>query len=188
MAVPHRKRYTVEEFEAFADAPENADRLFELIDGEIVEKVPTELHAVIAARISGELYIYLKLNPSAGRIAVEPRHKMPNDAHNSRLPDVAFTSAERALPIVKRGSVPQMPDLAIEIKSPDDSYTRMRKKAEYYLANGVRLVWLVFPEKQFVEVYRPDMDLDIKMLNETLDGADVLPGFTLAVKDIFAEL
>jgi Uma2 family endonuclease len=187
MAVPHRKLYTVEEFEAFADAPENADRYYELIDGEVIEKpLSTEEHGVIAAILVGEIHIYLKQNP-IGRVGVEVRERVPNDAHNARQPDISYFS-DISQPVVKKGSVPKLPDLAIEIKSPDDSYTRMRKKAEYYLANGVRLVWLVFPEKQFVEIYRPDMDLDIKMLNETLNGADVLPGFTLAVKDIFADM
>lgn len=116
-----QKRRTYGEFEPFIAAPENHDRRFELINGEIVEVSPTEEHATLAARISGEIYAYLKQHP-IGRVGVEPRHKMPEDNHHALLPDVAFTSHERAFPIVKRGVVPQLPDLAVEIKSPDDSY------------------------------------------------------------------
>jgi Uma2 family endonuclease len=60
----------------------------------------------------------------------------------------------------------------------------MRDKARYYLANGVRLVWLVFPEQKVVEVYTPD-DEYVVGENEALNGGDVLPGFTLAVSSIF---
>ena len=79
---------------------------------------------------------------------------MPHDRHNARLPDIAFTSRERALPIVSKGAVQQMPDSAIEIQSPNDSLKKLRAKATYYLANGARLVWLVLTEKRLVEIYR----------------------------------
>jgi len=176
--------YTISEFEAFADTEENGHRLFELIDGEIVEKVPTELHGIIAANFTIEIGIYLKLN-KIGRVAIEPRHKAPNDDHNARLPDVAFTSNERALPIVTKGSVPQLPDLAIEIKSPTDTYVKMRNKAAFYIANGCRMVWLVYPEKRMIEVYQPNTDVEILLENERLSGGDVLLGFTITVSDVF---
>ena len=48
------------------------------------------------------------------------------------------------------------------------------------------MVWLIFPEKRLVEVYQPEADIEILNENDTLNGGDVLPGFTLAVKDIFA--
>ena len=87
-----------------------------------------------------------------GRVAIAPLHQIPGDNHNARLPDIAFTSAERALPIVKQGGVPQMPDLAIEIKSPNDRVREVREKADYYLRNGARAVWLVYPDSQSMEV------------------------------------
>jgi Uma2 family endonuclease len=181
--VIQQKLTTAEEFEAFIERPENRDRLFELIDGEIVEKVPTEEHGFLASLLSGEIYIYLKRNP-IGRVAVEPRHKMPEDNHNARLPDVAFTSHQRALPITTVGAVPQMPDLAIEIQSPTDTPLSMREKALYYLKNGTQMVWLLFTRRQQIEVHTAD-HISVLGIDDTLDGGDVLPGFTLLVKDIF---
>lgn len=185
---PQTKPHTIEEFEQFISLPENADRRFELIDGEIVENVPTEEHGVIVSIISGEIYAFLKKNP-IGRVAVEARYRNPEDRHNSRIPDVAFTSAERALPVTRKGAVPQMPDLAVEIKSPDDSVKLLRAKAAYYLANGARMVWVIFPELRLVEVYQPDADvlllIDSELRQDTLDGAEVLPGFLLPLQDIF---
>ena len=176
---------SVEEFEDFIAQPENAERRFELINGEIVEKMPTEEHGLLAGRLHGEIYILLKTHP-IGRATVEARHRSPDDDQNDRLPDVAFTSFERALPLVKKGAVPQMPDLVIEIKSPDDSTTKLREKALYYLKNGARLVWLVFPDRKQVEVYTENA-VQTLSLGDILDGGDVLPGFSLALKDLFAE-
>lgn len=185
---PQTRSYTIEEFDEFIALPENADRRFELIDGEIVEKMPTEEHGVIVSILSGEIYILLKQNP-LGRLSVEARYKLPEDRRNSRIPDISFTRAERLLPITRKGAVPQMPDLAIEIKSPDDSVTLLRLKAAYYLANGARMVWLIFPEQRLVEVYRPDEDVlllvDNELRHDVLEGGDVLPGFTLPLQSIF---
>ena len=77
-----------------------------------------------------------------------------------------------------------MPDLAVEVKSPDDSLSKLREKAAYYLANGTLLAWLVYPKKRLVIVLTPDSE-EILTEDDTLDGGDVLPGFTLPVRDIF---
>lgn len=174
---------TLDDFEGFIARPENTNRIFELIDGGIVEKVPTEEHSLI----SGNLYIPLRLfaeQHDLGRAAFEVRRQMPGDDHNARLPDVEFTSKERLLPVVKQGAVPQMPDLAVEITSPDDSYLSLREKALYYLKHGARLVWLVFPEKQQIEVHTADAVRTIGIA-DVLDGGEVLPGFRLPVAAVF---
>lgn len=178
-----QKQYTITEFEEYIAQPENADRRFELINGEVVEKLPTEEHSLIV----GNLYLALRnfVDPrDLGRVAFEVRRRMPGDDSNARLPDAEFTSKARLQPIVKKGAVSQMPDLAIEVKSPTDSLDSLRAKAHYYLANGSRMVWLVITEKRKMEVYTLD---GVKVLSETdtIDGGDVLPGFTLLVADIF---
>jgi len=181
--VVEKKLYTVEEFETFITLPENQERLFELIDGEIFEKIPTEEHGVLGADLSRVLGNFVKPR-KLGRVAVEARHRAGNDNFNDLLPDVSFTSKERMLPLVKKGAVPQIPDLAIEIQSPNDSVKKMRAKAEYYLANGARMVWLLYPKKRLIEVWTKD---DILSLDEDdeLDGGDVLSGFKISVREIF---
>ena len=81
-----------------------------------------------------------------------------------------------------------MPDLAIEIKSPSDTVRLMREKAAYYLANGARQVWLVYPAQRMVEVYSPEADVEILMVGDQLPGGDVLPGFAMSVVEVFADL
>jgi Uma2 family endonuclease len=177
------KRTSSDAFEVFLAHPDNAERLFELIDGEIVEKVPTEEHSLVV----GNLYFALRRfveERDLGRVAFEVRRRVPHDTHNSRLPDAEFTRKERVLPVVTQGAVPQMPDLAIEVKSPNDSFKKLRDKAAYYLANGTRVVWLVYPAQRIITVLTADSE-DILGIDDTLDGGDVLPGFRMAVKDVF---
>ena len=181
MAV-QKQAYSVAQFEEFIARPENEDRLFELIDGEIVEKVVTQQHGIIAAEFATELNLWLRQNP-IGRVAVEARHRPADDDENDRLPDVSFV-ADLSKAVVREGAVLSMPDLAVEIKSPSDSFKKMREKARYYLANGARLVWLAFPEQRIIEVYTPD-DEFVLSEDEMLKGGDVLPGFAVAVRDVF---
>lgn len=183
MSVQQERLYTVEEFEQFLEQPSNSERLLELIDGEIIEKMPTEEHGETTALIAAALIAFVRPN-ELGRVGVEVRHRMPQDDRNSRLPDVSFISGRR--PRVSEGSVPQMPDLAVEVKSPRDSLKDLRARANYYLLNGTKLVWLFDPAKRFVIVLTADEE-QILLEDETLDGGDVLPGFRLGLKDIFSD-
>ena len=88
---------------------------------------------------------------------------------------------------MRRGAVPGMPHLAIEIKSPDDTYLSMRDKADYYVQHGCPIVWLVYPEKRIVEVYQSGNDIDLLVAGDTLSAGEVLPGFSLAVEVLFGE-
>ena len=179
------KLVTVSEFEEFILRPENEDQRFELLDGRILEKVPTEEHGVYTLNIGTEFRLYARQH--GGRAAVEARHNNPDDPYNDRIPDVSYTSAARMLPLVKEGAVPQMPEVAVEVKSPDDTYAKMRRKAAFYIENGARMVWLVFPEKRQIEVYYENGDLKILDENGILDGGDVMPGFTMSVRAVFEE-
>jgi Uma2 family endonuclease len=174
------KRITIAQYEAFLR--ENPSGLYELIDGEIVEKMVTQEHGVIAVNIATEIKLYLRKNP-IGHVAVEARFRPKDDDTNDRLPDISVHLTDET-PVTK-GAVQGLPDLAIEIKSPDDTYRFMRAKADFYLENGSKLVWLIFPDKHFVEVYQKDKDIDILLIDDTLDGGNVLPDFELAVSTIF---
>ncbi len=173
---------TAEAFEAFLVLPENRDRLWELIHGKVVEKVPTEEHGLIVGNILFALKLYIR-QTKQGRVGAEIRHQRPNDNHNSRLPDVSY-SVDNTRPVVTEGAVPVYPDLAVEVKSPDDSYVEMRDTAHFYLAQGTRMVWLVYPAKRAMEIITAD-DIQWLMIGDTLSAADVLTGFSVSVAEIF---
>ncbi len=183
MVLQDQKRgITSSEFQAFIERPENGERLFELIEGKIVEKMPTQLHGMIAGLIVTFLNLFLFKNP-IGWVMVEARYRLRDDDENDYIPDVSFISKAKG-GVIEKGPAPYMPDFVVEIKSPDDSLADMRKKAAYYLAHGTQLVWLVYTERRLVVVLTTDSE-DILGENHTLDGGDVLHGFTLPVKDIF---
>jgi Uma2 family endonuclease len=177
-----RQRITLNEFERLSAQPENRERLLELIDGEIVEKMPTLKHGKIALRFGSYLMRFVD-ERNLGRVGVEVRHNPTGDDLNSRLPDISYVSAAR-LPEATDEPLTFMPDLAVEIKSPTDSYTHLRSKALYYLAQGTQMVVLVFSEKSLVEVYQANGDLFILNEADTFTGGDVLPGFSVLVRDI----
>jgi Uma2 family endonuclease len=180
----HQRQYTVDEFEHFLRLPESQERLFELIHGEIVEKMPTLEHAYLAALFATRLNLFA-MAKRLGFAAVEARYAIPTDEQNSRMPDVSFHLAGQ--PLVREGAVRRLPELAIEIQSPGDTVKEMREKAAYYLAHGTRLVWLVFPRKRYVEIYCPGEEMEIAFGGDMLEGRSVLPGFTLSVEEIFAD-
>lgn len=177
--------YTVKEFEKFIARPQNRDRSFELIHGEIVEKtLNTELHSVIVGNIVFYVELYARAQ-QRGRLGVSVRNRMPHDDYNSRQPDISYF-IDTSRPIVAKGAMPQMPDLAVEVKSPDDTYKAMSERADYYLANGAQVVWLILTEKQTVEVHEQGK-ITLLTLDDTLDGGVLLPGFTLPIRALFPQ-
>jgi Uma2 family endonuclease len=107
-----------------------------------------------------------------------------------RIPDVAFTSWDR---IPGRRRPPQpipdlAPDLAIEVLSRSNTRAEMRLKRQDYFAAGVCLVWEVDPEARTVSVYTAPEGPTVLTEADTLDGGTVLAGFTLPLRDLFAEL
>jgi Uma2 family endonuclease len=177
--------YTVRDFEAFTELPENEDRLFEYINGEIVEKVPNNAYASkIAARIIYLISRYLEDNDIEGHVTGEAGgFKVGGDRY---APDVAYLSADKQEEVEKKGYNSIPPDLAVEVETNTTNATerRLRRKTFTYLNNGV-VVWVIYPETQEVEVYTPDGVIQRLGIEDTLEGGTVLPGFTIQVKEIF---
>jgi Uma2 family endonuclease len=107
-----------------------------------------------------------------------------------RIPDVAFVSWQRVPGgVFPREPVPQLvPDLVVEILSEGNTEAEMARKREEYFGAGVRLLWIVDPRIRAVDVWT-SIDQAARLSKaDTLDGGDVLPGFTLPLGDLFAEL
>ncbi|MCC7208543.1 MAG: Uma2 family endonuclease [Anaerolineae bacterium] len=173
---------TSAEFLEYAALPENADRILELIDGEIVEKMVGYKSSRAAADILTALNTFVSKRRLGGVTGADGAYRMSD--HEVFLPDVAFISSER-LPEEPTGLVPVPPDLAVEVKSPSERKRDLFRKAERYLATGTRLVWLIFPDEQTAEEYTPDEDLKTIHFDGTLSGGDVLPGFSLKLRRVF---
>lgn len=180
MAVQSR-RITAEKFDAFVQLPENADTLYEFVGGEIVAVPSNPYSSEIAARVLVELGIFLK-GKTLGHLTGEAGGYMVSGERYA--PDVAFIRRDRQPELVKTGYNPNPPDLAVEVFSPTDSEGRLSIKISNYLAAGV-VVWVVYPEEQEIVIHRPGIPARILTAVDTLDGGDVLPGFTMAVRDVF---
>jgi Uma2 family endonuclease len=176
------KLYTRQEYEALMAKPENEERLLERIYGEIVEKMPKQLHALIASLLGGFLFVYLREHP-IGWLFSEVRISLPDDDQNDRIPDIAFALKEGRA-IDPDAPLNYMPELLVEIQSPDQSDKFMADKGAYYLSRGAKMVWLVYPHKRLIEVLTPT-DRQLLTLGDTLTGGDLLPGFSVPVRDIF---
>ena len=184
------RKYTVEDMRRMAKMPEYADCRFELIEGRLVEvSEPNELHGYLMLEIGLLIRLFL-LEHAIGRVVVETGHHSPADEYTLLGPDVAFRRLDvKANPPASRW-VAQMPDLAVEIKSPNDTYAAIQRKADLYLQRGTQLVWLVYPDRRGVDVCRLDEDGEMQreFVNEhgALNGEDVLPGFTLELSRLFS--
>lgn len=180
--VVERVHYKSTDFLAWSALPENQNRLFELIHGEIFEKVVSFKPAKLILRIQGLIGNFLDQNPVGYVTGAEDTYVLADE--HAFMPDVGYISRAR-LPEEPEREVLTAPDLAIEVKAPTDSKRAMRNKAEIYLAFGTQMVWLVFPDERLVEVYMSDHDVIEVRAGGTLDGGELLPGFKLAVNDIF---
>jgi Uma2 family endonuclease len=171
---------TLAQFEALLAGHEADDRLLELIDGEVYEKMPTEQHGVIVLNIAAALKAFVEAR-QMGRVGVEIRHTRPGESRFSLLPDISYTAA-RSAALVVQGSVPRMPDLAVEVRSHGDVWRKLRAKAAYYLDHGTQMVWLVDPLRERVFLLTQDEE-DVLGIADVIDGGSLLPGFRLPVRD-----
>ncbi len=159
----------------------------ELIRGVLCESMPPGVdHAQIAAKFVTRLGPFVEQR-RLGRVAVgDPGIKIERDPDTVRAPDLAFFSAQR-LPLDQRiqGYAEVIPELVVEVKSPRDSRDQLNDKAEMWLRQGVRLVWVAFPDERTVEAHHAEQGVALHRVDDELDGMDVLPGFACAVGPLF---
>jgi len=156
-------------------------RLFELIQGRMVFKMPDDQHADAQGILGGELYIYFKTNP-IGRVRPEFMLRLwAENPYEGCMPDLSVILKEN---FKKERYGSRAPDLAIEILSRDDDRNALFEKARLYLENGSRVVWIVDSFQKGVMVITSD---GRHWVTDTLTCPELLPGFSINVQDIFPE-
>jgi Uma2 family endonuclease len=185
-SVTTTKRMTADEFFDWVHQPENANKWFELVRGEVIElPPPMKRHGIVTIDVGGILRAFTIQRNKGYVTGNDAGVILERDPDTVRGPDVAVyedaESFDETHP--KYGEVP--PRLAVEVLSPNDRADRIQRKITDYLRNGVELVWVVDAEEKTVTVYRADNGPRVLQEQDEITGEDVLPGFRCAVAEFF---
>ncbi len=187
-SVAPAKPMTVEEFwRLCADGKPR-----ELVRGEAREKMPVNLdHGRLALWMGAQLMNYqAHIQRYLGEVVTETGFviRYPDGRASVRAPDVAFIRKERLPEPYPNAFLEIAPDLAIEIVSPNDSYSEVRDKVDELLQAGTAVVWVIDPQGRRVEVYQPNQPIQVLHEGDTLSCEALLPGFSLPVTVLFGGL
>jgi Uma2 family endonuclease len=164
---------------------DHEDRLYELVDGILVEKTVGLLESWIAMRI-GRLLGNFADPRNLGFVTGEGG-TVQLDLGLVRIPDVSFISNDR----MPGGRIPTepvplvVPDLVVEVISKWNTRKEMEEKLDEYFEKGVGLVWIVRPQLRVVDVYQRRDRFTRLTVSSQLDGGEVLAGFAVAVSELF---
>lgn len=167
---------------------DRTSRIFELIDGMLVEKLMGFTESLFAGYILmlvNQFIIPRNLGLAAGEAGM-----MRLSPGLVLIPDVSFCAWDR-FPDRRAPTAPLpdlVPDLAIEVLSKGNTHKEMARKRRDFFASGTRLVWEFEPKKRIVRVYIAPDQFSTLAGSDTLDGGDVLPGFVVPLADLFGML
>ncbi|MFN7414079.1 MAG: Uma2 family endonuclease [Dolichospermum sp.] len=137
--------------------------------------------------LGGQVWFWNRQNGLGKAFDSSTGFKLPNGA--TRSPDVSWIKIERwnaLTPEQRKRFLPLCPDFVIELVSESDDLADTQAKMREYIANGLRLGWLINPKNKQVEIYRPNQEIEVLQSPLSLSGEDVLPGFILDLQPIFS--
>ena len=161
---------------------------YELVRGVLEEKdVSTgEPHGEVVSFAHGHLFIHNIATGYGDLRTGEPGYRLERNPDTVRSPDIAWFAPGR-IPPETTGYPELTPDLCIEVASPSNARADrlLSHKAQMWLDHGAREVWVLNPEDTTLTRYRPNIPPEILAADDTLDGGDLLPGFSIAVWQLF---
>jgi len=170
------------------DIHANEKRLYELVDGVLVEKSSGFQEAYVAALLGSYLGGFSTAQNLGIIVGANGMCRLAPGL--VRIPDVAFIAWDR-LPgrrVPAIAFIPFSPNLVVEVLSPGNTRQEMQRKLIEYFDTGSTLVWYVDPRTRTVRVFGSPANVETLGEGDTLDGGNLLPGFQLAVSTIFAQL
>lgn len=160
--------------------------IHELIEGELRRMSPAGFEHGHIAMVAGSSLAQFVRQHRLGRVtAAETGFLLRRNPDTVRAPDVGFVRQDRL--VESTGYFPGAPDLAIEVISPRDTWSEVDAKVSDWLGSGVRMVILIDPAKQRASIHRPGGEILRLAIEGTIDGGEVVPGWTLALRDLFAD-
>ena len=165
--------------------PPDAGKNYELVKGELVTMSPAGGdHGDIADIIYVSLGHYVRTHRLGRTYTSDTGFITTRNPDTVRQPDASFVTASRVVKTAKY--IPFAPDLVVEVISPNDSYAEVEEKVDEYIAAGSRMVIVVNPRNRtaLVGTVRGIARLTI---DDTIDGGDVVPGWSLPMRELFAD-
>lgn len=157
----------------------------ELVRGHlIVCEPPGYQHGDVAARALVAIAVHVNKHRLGRVLAAETGFHIFRDPDTVRGPDVAFVSAEREPKRFPSSFAEFAPDLAVEVLSPSDRRGKVNEKIADWLAAGTSLVWAIDPKRRTARVCRADGTESLLTAEDSLDGEDVLPGFSVSLSEL----
>ena len=173
---------TVEDFMRLPESVGTRDVRYELVEGVLVT-LPLEMlvHNLVRDNVLAALLEYVDGKKRGTVIGMQACQLFGSTV---RTPDVAFFRAGRTLPLDR---LPEgAPDLAIEVISPSNTPCEIDQRVSDYFAAGCKRVWLVYPEHR--EVYIHGLaGVSRRRGDDLLEDAELLPGFSVRVADLFEQ-
>jgi Uma2 family endonuclease len=163
-------------------------RGYELVNGELKERNMSFWSTFIGRRISTPLANHVEPSDLGWVNAEGTSYRcFPDDENRVRRADVTFHRIDHLTPeqAAADGHCTVVPDLVVEVVSPNDLAYEVEEKREEWLAAGAQLVWLVYPEEQTIHAHRPDGTVTLFRRTDTLTANPVLPEFRVPVADLF---
>ncbi|MCC7371758.1 MAG: Uma2 family endonuclease [Chloroflexi bacterium] len=161
----------------------------ELVRGELRSMAPRGFqHGRSSTRIGRSLDHFVEEHGLGEVMTSEIGYRLESDPDTVRGPDVSFISAAHLARVGEpRTFFAGSPDLAVEVVSPNDRYTDVQEKVSEWLQAGARLVFVVDPRRRTVTVSRPDLTTFTLGIEDTLPGEDVVPGWSMSVRELFEQ-
>ena len=159
----------------------------ELVEGELRSVTPAGFeHGDLAGEVFFHVKAFVRERALGAVLAAETGFVLRRGPDTVRAPDVAFVRADRVPPRGQRRRFAELaPDLVAEVVSPTDRAAEVNGKVAQWLDAGVRLVWVVDPETRVVVVHEPGGVAHLLRDGDELDGGEALPGFRLALAELF---
>src|SRR5579871_1119549 len=168
--------------------PSVDEALYEVVDGRRVELPSMGVYASwIASELQSELRPFAK-SRRLGTVVMEALFILDAERNLRRRPDIAFVSSQRwplDRPIPEEGDWEVVPDLAVEVTSPNDRFEEVFTKIAEYFRYEIRQAWIVAPRIQNVLIFDSLTKLRILTAADELDGGELLPGFRLPLASLF---
>lgn len=187
--IADRTRTSIPEIPRFSPEPECERDDGEFLKGEFQEKIVGWESEWIAGVLLSFLNAYVRPRRLGWVVGSNASYQcygeaFPEDPERYRKPDVSFIAHNR-IGTMPKGHCTIVPDLAVEVISPNDSFAEIDVKIDEYLKVGVKLVWIVVPDTRALHIHRIDGSTQTLKGQDELSGESVVPGFKCVLADLF---